>query len=107
MNIDVGAMPLDELKSLAKTIERELQRRSNKNKAEFLARVKELAKTMGCSIEDALREVPKERTVKIKYRNPKDMTQTWTGRGRKPQWVEAWLANGGSMDELLIPQTEG
>ena len=26
-----------------------------------------------------------------KYRNPKDESQTWTGRGRKPHWVVAYL----------------
>lgn len=40
--------------------------------------------------------------VEIKYRNPADESQTWTGRGKKPLWVNAWLAKGGSLDEIEV-----
>lgn len=29
-------------------------------------------------------------------------TETWSGRGRKPKWVEEHLKKGGSLDEFLI-----
>jgi len=32
--------------------------------------------------------------VAPKYRNPVDANQTWTGRGRMPQWVQALHAAG-------------
>ena len=32
--------------------------------------------------------------VAPKYRNPADANQTWTGRGRMPQWVQALHAAG-------------
>jgi DNA-binding protein H-NS len=32
--------------------------------------------------------------VAPKYRNPSDANQTWTGRGRMPQWVQALHAAG-------------
>lgn len=28
--------------------------------------------------------------------------EVWSGRGRKPRWIEAHLAKGGRLDELLI-----
>lgn len=37
--------------------------------------------------------------VEAKY---KSGNQTWTGRGRKPKWVEDHLQTGGSLDDLLI-----
>ena len=40
--------------------------------------------------------------VKVKYRHPENAGLEWTGRGRKPKWVEAWVANGGSLDNLLV-----
>lgn len=30
-------------------------------------------------------------------------TATWSGRGRKPGWVEAHLAQGGELEDLRIP----
>lgn len=41
--------------------------------------------------------------VKPKYRSTTDDKLTWSGRGRKPKWVEAWIDAGRSLDELLIP----
>ncbi|MFV0361259.1 H-NS family nucleoid-associated regulatory protein [Tropicimonas sp.] len=37
-----------------------------------------------------------------KYRNPADPKQTWTGRGRKPQWVKDAEAAGTDISELAI-----
>jgi DNA-binding protein H-NS len=42
------------------------------------------------------------RKVAPKYRNPANAEETWAGRGRKPKWVEAHLAAGGSMDDVKI-----
>ena len=43
--------------------------------------------------------VKKRAKAKIKFRNP---TETWSGRGRQPRWITAYLSNGGKMDELSI-----
>ena len=42
-------------------------------------------------------------TVAAKYRNPDNLTETWSGRGRKPRWVKEQLASGKSLESLLIP----
>ena len=39
--------------------------------------------------------------VAPKYKNPADATQTWTGRGKSPVWVQA-LKNAGTLDSALI-----
>jgi DNA-binding protein H-NS len=44
----------------------------------------------------------KNRKVPPKYRNPADSTQTWTGRGRKPHWVQACLKKGKTLEDILI-----
>ncbi len=40
--------------------------------------------------------------VAPKYRHPENPSETWSGRGRKPKWVEAHLEAGGNMEDLLI-----
>jgi DNA-binding protein H-NS len=37
-----------------------------------------------------------------KYQNPNDASETWSGRGKKPQWVEAQLRSGKRMEDLRI-----
>ena len=37
-----------------------------------------------------------------KYRSSIDPSLTWTGKGRKPEWVVTYLGNGGTLDQLLI-----
>ena len=44
----------------------------------------------------------KGRKIKPKYRNPADRTQTWTGRGLKPKWLQAALAEGKSLSDFAI-----
>lgn len=42
------------------------------------------------------------RTVAPKYRNPADPSQTWTGRGKRPRWVQAHLDAGKAIQSLEI-----
>jgi DNA-binding protein H-NS len=37
-----------------------------------------------------------------KYANPADASQTWTGKGRQPDWFKAALASGTDPDKLAI-----
>jgi DNA-binding protein H-NS len=42
-----------------------------------------------------------------KYRNPDNRSETWTGRGREPKWLQHQMASGKSKDEFLIERQEG
>jgi DNA-binding protein H-NS len=44
----------------------------------------------------------RRREVTPKYHNPDNHSEKWSGRGRKPKWVEDKLASGKSLDDLLI-----
>jgi DNA-binding protein H-NS len=37
-----------------------------------------------------------------KYRNPANSSETWSGRGRPPKWVQRLQAEGTTLDELRI-----
>jgi DNA-binding protein H-NS len=36
------------------------------------------------------------------YRHPENADQTWSGRGRQPDWMKEALAAGKSKDDFLI-----
>jgi DNA-binding protein H-NS len=38
----------------------------------------------------------------VKYRNPKDASQTWTGRGRKPNWIVEAVKKGAKIDSFAV-----
>ena len=44
--------------------------------------------------------MPQRAPSSVLYKNPKG-EQTWTGRGRKPQWVVDALAKGKSLKDLI------
>jgi DNA-binding protein H-NS len=45
----------------------------------------------------------KGRKAAPKYRNPANPDETWAGRGMKPRWLQALLAQGHTMEEFAIP----
>ena len=44
----------------------------------------------------------KKKPVAVKYRNPKDHTQTWSGRGKSPRWLQEMLSQGGKLENFLV-----
>lgn len=40
-----------------------------------------------------------------KYQNPKNTSETWSGRGKQPRWLKAQLRAGKKLQELLIEQS--
>ena len=40
--------------------------------------------------------------VPPKYRNPANAAETWTGRGKHPRWMSAYIAQGKKPEDFLI-----
>lgn len=109
----LNSYTLPELKQLKARISREIDKRQAEAKSSLLKRLRQLAKDEGVALEDILGATPvaappprragardKAAPAPVKYCNPNDLRQGWSGRGRRPAWVEAWLANGGTLDAL-------
>lgn len=102
VKMDLDALSLKELKELQSQVAKTIANFETRKKAEALAAVEEKARAMGFSLNDLVGGVRKQRTVKPKYANPANKSETWTGRGRKPRWVEAALKGGKKLDDLAI-----
>ena len=63
-----------------------------------------LIEPLGFSLDEIVgaKVARKRAPAKAKYANPANRAETWTGRGRKPRWVEAALKSGKSLDDLAI-----
>lgn len=109
--MDLAHLNLDQLKELLKKVPAEIKRRteeaSNAARDAALEKLKAFARDHGFSLEELTggkkgRRSGTRRPVAPKYANPANPVQTWTGRGRKPLWVEAALDQGQSLESLLI-----
>ncbi|SMC19766.1 DNA-binding protein H-NS [Andreprevotia lacus DSM 23236] len=103
---DFSAYTLPQLFDLQKEIAAAIEQRKVSEKRDAIAAIKKLAAENGFSLEELLGAAGKAgkstSTGVAKYRNPADASQTWTGRGRKPQWVVDFLATGAALDQLAI-----
>lgn len=116
MDIKLNEMTATELRRLRAKVDSELKRRDDAARKEVLKQVKKIAAEHGVTLSEVLADAKPARVVKatrkapstkgrkvpVKYSNPADSTQGWTGRGRKPRWVEQWLASGKSIEELRV-----
>lgn len=103
--MDLSTLSIAQLRELQQQIPAEIKRRESQEKTNILNEVRAFAKSRGYSIEELIgkeAKAPVTSKVKVKYRHPVDTELQWTGRGRKPKWVEAWLAEEGNLEGLLV-----
>lgn len=103
---DLAEMSLAELKALQKKIAKAIDTFEDRQKKAALAELEAKAKEMGFSLAELLGASVGTGKVKTKgiakYANPSDPTQTWTGRGRRPDWFVAAIADGKSPEDLAL-----
>lgn len=102
-NIDLSKLSLEELESLAKDIETEVTTRRVTERERVLEQMRELAASIGTTPEQLFSPggKPTVKVVAVKYRHPVNPALTWTGRGKRPQWVTEYLAvEGRTIEEL-------
>lgn len=102
--MDLSNLSIEELNDLIVRAEAELESRKRREIEELRAQITSKAKLLGISPEELLNtSAPRKKAgvVPAKYRNPQN-GETWTGRGRKPLWVQAWLDSGRSLDEIAV-----
>ena len=99
--IDLSKLSIDELQALARDIETEIVTRRAAEKERVLNQMRELAGSLGMTLEELLREERGAGSgVAAKYRHPENPGLTWSGRGKRPAWVNEALASGKTLDDL-------
>jgi DNA-binding protein H-NS len=105
MSINLEKMSLPELIKLQGDLVPAIKQRQKKAKNDLRKQMENIAKQSGFTFDEIASSSKTTRImtkVKPKYANPQDSEQTWTGRGRKPKWVESELASGKELGDLLI-----
>ncbi len=101
---NIENMSFAELAEMQLRIERLKTDKQNSERAVLRQKLTDMAKQHGFDIRDLIGGRGKGKgSVAVKYRDPKNPENTWTGRGRMPRWMTA--ATKGSKafkDDFLI-----
>ena len=105
--LNVEKLSLKELIALEAKLAAAIATARQKERAEIKSKVAELAERHGFSVSELFgglgRGNGRKKSVSIaKYANPDDQTDTWTGRGRKPNWLLARLKKGAKLSDFAI-----
>lgn len=105
----LGSMSYAQLLELRNRVDAALVAAKAAEKQELRAKIEALAAKSGLTLSDLLdtKSGPgnsklKGSKVAVKYRNPKDAAQTWSGRGRQPKWLVAALKKGQKIESFLV-----
>lgn len=134
--MELTTLSLAELRRLQAKVDSEIKRRSDSTRRNLLKQMKKMAAEEGLSLSDiiavetpatapaAAQPEPRKRGPKpgakrtkegakeakqpsvIKYRHPENPTIGWSGRGRRPQWVIDWTAEGKQLEALEVAEAQ-
>ena len=96
-------MSYAELLKLQERIEAAIAAKRVEDAANTKEALRAMAEKAGFSLNDLFgKRGAKKGSGEAKYRNPKDTSQTWTGRGRKPNWLVDAVKKGAKLDAFKI-----
>jgi DNA-binding protein H-NS len=109
MSIDLKNLSLAQLIDLQKAIPAEMKARQRGERQKLLNEFREKAKAMGISLEELMgigktraRRGKAKTKVAAKYVHPANLGFSWSGRGKRPRWVNEWISSGKSLDQLRV-----
>lgn len=114
MSIDLKSMTAKELEKLLNEVKKALQNAQARDRREARKAAEKAAAEFGYSLDDlTAMEKPKRKyrkskgktpaaKSKPKYANPADPKQTWTGKGRQPNWYREAIEKGTPAEKMAI-----
>ena len=101
--VDLEALDVDELMAITQNAQQLIVEKQHQRLYDAFEKFEEIAESCNTSIDEILKageQLEKKRS--IKYRNPKNSEETWTGRGRKPTCLVNALDQGQSLEDFAI-----
>ena len=109
--MDIAKLTTKELQALLTQIPGEIDKRKRREKSALVNEIAQIASKRGYSLKELIGKASrpvktgkgrKRRPLAVKYRHPKQTDLTWTGRGRRPNWVNKWLDEGKTLEALAV-----
>ncbi|EDX89611.1 H-NS histone family protein [Alcanivorax sp. VBW004] len=118
MSINLDELSVDELEKLIKQAESALDKKRKAELKNAQAVLEKMAKDLGVDPQDLLKNAADKkkttrkkaakkktgvrRPAKVKFRDPNNSSNTWTGRGKRPLWLQDALSKGANLDDFLV-----
>ena len=101
---NIEKMTLKQLSDLEGRIAKAKSQARENTKADLRAKIDRLVASSDFTVAELYGFTTKRGRSKsaAKYANPDDRSQTWTGRGRKPNWLVARLKKGAKIEGFAI-----
>lgn len=103
--INVDKMSLKDLIELDLKVQKAIGVAKERERVELRSKIAALAEDSGFSVSELFggRTAGKAKSAGVaKYKNPDNPSETWTGRGRKPNWLVTKLGKGAKMADFEI-----
>ena len=102
VSLDISALNIDQITELAGNAQSEMVSREKQRRKDLRTELERRAAADGYKMGDIFPELGtggangrQRRKMPVKFRNPQNPEETWTGIGRLPKWVQAILAERG------------
>ncbi|MEQ3636124.1 H-NS histone family protein [Alcanivorax sp.] len=118
MSINLDELSVEELEKLIKQAESALDKKRKADLKNAQAVLEKMAKTLGVDPQDLLKssadknkatrkKAAKKKTgvrrpAKVKFRDPNNSGNTWTGRGKRPLWLQDALSKGAKLEDFAV-----
>ena len=110
--MDLSNLSLGDLRNLQEQIKQEMKKREHQEVQKAREQILAIAQSVGLPLKDLITTNARGGkaaqsgggvgSVAVRYRNPDNASQQWTGRGRQPKWVKEWVEGGKSLDQLRV-----
>jgi DNA-binding protein H-NS len=107
-SINVDKMSLKELVDLEAKVKKALAAARDKERGDLKRKMAEMAENHGFSVAELFgggrgKGAAKGKSLGVaKYANPENKSDTWTGRGRKPNWLLERMKKGSKLADFEI-----
>lgn len=119
MTINLDELSIDELEKLIKQAEAALEKKRKAELKNAQAVLEKMAKELGVDPSELLKGASeKKKTTRkkgaakkktgvrkpaaVKYRDPANSSNTWTGRGKRPLWLQDALSKGAKLEDFAV-----
>ena len=104
-SINIDKMSLRDLVELEHRVKKAIGSARDREKSEIRAQALELIESSGFSVPELFGKARAVRGSKTsngaaKYVNPDNRSETWAGRGRKPNWLLAKVNKGAKIEDF-------